>query len=473
MKKRHLYYTLTSASLFFLNLCHAQAADAGKLPGLNAPIAESSVSGISSGAFMAVQFNVAWSSVMKGVGIVAGGPYYCATASAFGNLITGGVGPIFSATGPCMSGSPGDLAAQYQEAESKAASGDIDPLSNLAKQKVYLFHGYNDAVVSRPVTDATAKFYNHYLGDSGQSSLFYQEAVGAGHSFVVALNNQPKLDACPDNKLPYIDQCGYDQAGVLLQHIYGKLNPPATGALTGKLKKFDQDAYTGDDIPDALSMADQGYVYIPQSCAQGAACRVHIALHGCKQNAETIGLLFVSYTGYNRWADTNNIIVLYPQTKSSPFLPFNPDACWDWWGYVTLTDDYVTKSGKQIATIKRMLDALTAGATGAAAPAAATPFGLSLNDKSDVSADLTWTAVSGAANYSISRSEDGQNFSPVGRSAGLSFADSGLKPSTAYHWRVTSLGPDGSTLSTADAEGSTLPSPPACDNPGSCPLAQR
>jgi poly(3-hydroxybutyrate) depolymerase len=45
-----------------------------RLSGYNADIGESSISGISSGAFMAVQFATAWSSVIKGVGVVAGGP---------------------------------------------------------------------------------------------------------------------------------------------------------------------------------------------------------------------------------------------------------------------------------------------------------------------------------------------------------------------------------------------------------------
>ena len=49
-------------------------AEGAKLPALNAPITESSISGISSGAYMSVQFGVAWSSVIKGVGVVAGGP---------------------------------------------------------------------------------------------------------------------------------------------------------------------------------------------------------------------------------------------------------------------------------------------------------------------------------------------------------------------------------------------------------------
>jgi len=36
------------------------------------------VSGLSGGAFFAVQFHVAFSSKIQGVGVLAGGPYYCA-----------------------------------------------------------------------------------------------------------------------------------------------------------------------------------------------------------------------------------------------------------------------------------------------------------------------------------------------------------------------------------------------------------
>jgi poly(3-hydroxybutyrate) depolymerase len=61
--------------------------------------------------------------------------------------------------------------------------------------------------------------------------------------------------------------------------------------------------------------------------------------------------------------------VLYPQTTSNWYLPFNPQACWDWWSYVDQRDDYVTKSGSQIRTIKAMLHALTARAAPATPPA--------------------------------------------------------------------------------------------------------
>src|ERR1700731_3032187 len=67
------------------------------LPKLNAAIGDSSISGISSGAFMAVQFGTAWSSVIRGVGVVAGGPYWCAEAD-MDDAVTLFSGPILRAT---------------------------------------------------------------------------------------------------------------------------------------------------------------------------------------------------------------------------------------------------------------------------------------------------------------------------------------------------------------------------------------
>jgi poly(3-hydroxybutyrate) depolymerase len=58
--------------------CHGEPPQ--ELPALNVDIAETSISGISSGGFMAVQFQVAHSSIVKGVGVIAAGPYFCSQA---------------------------------------------------------------------------------------------------------------------------------------------------------------------------------------------------------------------------------------------------------------------------------------------------------------------------------------------------------------------------------------------------------
>ena len=107
----------------------------------------------------------------------------------------------------------------------------------------------------------------------------------------------------------------------------------------------------------ALSMADDGYAYVPADCA-AQPCRVHVAFHGCRQGAETIGERFVREAGYNRWADTNRLIVLYPQAIARTWWPYNPRGCWDWWGYTG--SGYATREGAQIKAVLAMVDRLGA-----------------------------------------------------------------------------------------------------------------
>src|SRR5215813_8939557 len=167
-------------------LCIAPGLAAVAAPPLgsyNADIKESSISGISSGAFMAVQFGVSWSSIVKGVGVIAGGPYYCAQGTAADGLL-GNIGPDLRATGPCMKGPPPALEPLFEKTNEWARSGDIDDLRNIANQRIYIFTGYNDSVVNSKIGDAAYQFYLHYLGGRNNGSLFYQGAIGAGHSQV-------------------------------------------------------------------------------------------------------------------------------------------------------------------------------------------------------------------------------------------------------------------------------------------------
>jgi poly(3-hydroxybutyrate) depolymerase len=92
---------------------------------------------------------------------------------------------------------------------------------------------------------------------------------------------------------------------------------------------------------------------------------VHVAFHGCRQSAEAVGERFIREAGYNRWADSNRLIVLYPQTQARYGLGYeggrwsyvyNPKACWDWWGYTG--DRYATKAAPQMRVVQAMLERL-------------------------------------------------------------------------------------------------------------------
>ncbi len=101
---------------------------------------------------------------------------------------------------------------------------------------------------------------------------------------------------------------------------------------------------------------------MPQACRK-AACRIHVAFHGCRQSARQIGRRFVEGAGYNSWADSNRLVVLYPQTVARNGFAIgswtwliNPKACWDWWGYSA--SNYATRDGPQIKAVRRMLERL-------------------------------------------------------------------------------------------------------------------
>src|SRR5437899_12913479 len=128
MRGRALSARLIGLILVFTACAIAPASaqgDAQPLGAFNADIGETSISGISSGAFMAVQFGVSWSSIVKGVGVIAGGPYYCAQGTAIDGLL-GNLGPALSATGPCMKGPPPDLEPLFEKTDEWARGGDID-----------------------------------------------------------------------------------------------------------------------------------------------------------------------------------------------------------------------------------------------------------------------------------------------------------------------------------------------------------
>jgi len=334
MRIRQLLRSLFLACLFLSPL--AASAASKKLPAAGADPARVSISGLSSGAFMAVQYDVAFSASTIGVGVVAGGPYNC----VYVNL-----GGIYT----CMQGLPSGQAS-YEAAVGFAALDQVDPVSNIAGQKIYLFSGTKDPVVRQSVMDAVRDFYR--AAQVPATNIQYVNGTTAGHAFI----SDDFGSGCDMTQAPFVNECTvggrlYDQPAAILTQIYGPLKPKAT-TLSAQPIAFDQTRFAG-----ALSgMAPSGYVYIPASCQLSAAkCAVHVVFHGCVQSADAVGDAVYGKLGYNEWADTNGIIILYPQVNKSIF-PYNPKGCWDWWGYSGL--NFQTKGGSQLSAVHAMVQRL-------------------------------------------------------------------------------------------------------------------
>src|SRR5437660_7696671 len=89
---------------------------------------------------------------------------------------------------------------------------------------------------------------------------------------------------------------------------------------------FDQREFAPGRAAAANGLLDTGYLYVPKACEPGAAqrCRLHVVLHGCLQSAEVLRNEFYTKIGVNEWADTNRILVLYPQAHATTVAELSP-----------------------------------------------------------------------------------------------------------------------------------------------------
>jgi poly(3-hydroxybutyrate) depolymerase len=423
----------------------AQAAST--LPALNVDKSNISVSGLSSGAFMANQLGYAYASTFMGVGVFAGGPYMCAGHSNY-------TACMYNATI-----SSGQLNTMQTDLNNWSG-GNNDALSNVARQKVYLWVGSSDTTVGpNPMAAVKTQYGNNGVT---AANLAFNQLSGAAHTFPTDFAGSGD-NACGTASSPYISNCSYDGAGAMFKQFYGTLNARNNAPASANYLQFDQTPYTAGNP----GMASTGWIYVPADCASGTQCKLHVALHGCLQNYATVGADFIQNTGYTRWADTNHIIVLFPQTQvdntsrstsASGSLP-NPNGCWDWIGWYGT--NFAQKAGVQAAAIKAMVDHVASGSgSGGGGGALPAPTGVGTSGATSSSMVIAWGAVSGASGYNVYRNGSKVNASTI---TATSYTDTGLAPATTYAWTVTDLNSGGveSAPSTA-ASGTTTGTAATC-----------
>jgi poly(3-hydroxybutyrate) depolymerase len=316
-----------------LTACERSATPVtARLPQLEIVPGSVTVSGISAGGYMAVQFHIAYSGLVNGSGVIAAGPYLCAESS------------LRLALGRCTRGGEGIPVAQLATLTSQLALEDrIDPISDLVNDQVWIFHGDADDVVAKQVVDALETYYATLVDPRG---IVRVERAGAAHTFPTSVSGTP----CEKSASPYLGRCDYDAAGQMLRHLYPRLTPRGS-ADDGRLLEFDQRPYA--ELAATNALAERGWVYVPSSCrGSTTSCRLHVVFHGCRQGASFVGERFVREAGYLEWAASNRIVVLFPQIEAGT-QPLNPNGCWDWWGYEDAR--YALRDGPQMLAVRAMI----------------------------------------------------------------------------------------------------------------------
>lgn len=318
------------------------------LPALTIDPDSISVVGVSSGAHMATQLAVAFPERFHGLGVFSGGPWGCAR------------GALSRALGQCMKtrlGMPdlealAERHAAYRQYEMVGADEDR------ADQRVFIWQGEKDAVVDPDLAELLAEQYRRWLDDDDRLRL--ETHPDAAHGWPIRMSQASQeedvgLVECSENGRPFLLDCGVDGAGEVLSWLYPDLAAPEVKHVEetpGRLITFDQSPFDG-----GRSFDDQGYLFAPEACQEGAECRLVLALHGCEMGQGRIGEAFVRHSGLNEWAAANDMVVLYPQAK--PSLP-NPLGCWDWWGYAESTWQpdplHDTREGRQARALMTMVE---------------------------------------------------------------------------------------------------------------------
>lgn len=310
------------------------------------------ISGLSSGADFAVNFQVAYSSSISGSCIFAGQSYHC-SSTFHRSCKTGDLRKVK------------DIMPLVNYAKSEEAKGTIDPLKDLGSARVYLYRGTKDHRYQKNYdidsVGLVQKFFAFFSKDP-DSQLYFEDRVTSTHVWPTEYIG-PR---CGTAKSQAIEACGYDGAKNCLIHAHGASRmraPKAKGMNVSHFHEFDQTPYFGEDWP---GLADEGVVYVPAVCKQKwAMCGLHVALHGC--GVDHYYDLAVRSLGFNEMAEANRMIILYPRMKQNTGNAagskrryknsFNTRlGCWDSWG--DTGSDFALKKGLQMAAVWQMIEAL-------------------------------------------------------------------------------------------------------------------
>lgn len=354
---------------------------------------------------MAVQYAVAHSHQVRGVGAVAAPGWGCAD------------GRVATAVNSCMCDINGD-----------ATSMDLpnnwngDPPEGSKLSRAFFFFSHADKTVMPESARQGAEFIKKVF----KFTPLVQTHDKAKHGFL-SPNGEDPCDTddrrTPPRNATYVRNCeGVDNAASIFAHLYGSPSNEPTSRLeqeVGELIAFNQEPFIArakyeldshlrispdeltaqgqSQVRERFDLAQYGYIYVPEQCKTGGSaypCRVHVALHGCRQSA----LNFAETAGYKKQADRYGVIIVFPaleprvspadklsicqkleeQRKGAILCEFdefltcgrydetlnlslvepNIGGCWDWWGYLDMDIDrhhYLTKEAPQMKVIELIL----------------------------------------------------------------------------------------------------------------------
>jgi len=369
------------------------------------------ISGFSAGGSLAVIHQIVHSDRVSAVGLIGGSPYGCNVLPDSSDTCSGWRSDSSAENTSIPWNNYLKLCQSYLE--TREINGFIDSLSNLKHKPVYLVSGTKDSTVFQQVMRAVSDQFTN-LGATVKSEF----SLDAEHSWVVdnitcdrkgvayighndrccaykpGYNHQnesscplppnaapvPKGGCCglcsTNGWRPPINNCDYDMTGEMFQFFFqNEQNTthhrtllPRGQSNQSHLFQFNQSQFlpAGVNLNQAR-LLEVGFIYIPDQCRQwntrlptlsnklsNINCTLHIHYHPCGGNWKQVSTNYMLGTGHTAYAESNDMIILYPQTVGSPN---STDGCWDWYGGTGAEFD--TKSGLQLTFVTNVIDQLS------------------------------------------------------------------------------------------------------------------
>jgi len=317
------------------------------------------IAGCSNEADFSHQFQVAYSSLVKGSCIFSGQPYHCA-ATRFPNdyLVPKSKS---TAAGIHCDDCPEDGTLIYDHCKNHPKWVDIntlakyaetaknvdDPRIHLADARVFSFGPTHDRCYQPPAMENVANFHLRYAQNSTQVKL---------------VEDQPFPHTLPTNNTPYYNHsqgAGYDGPGECLRHVIGHEKPLRWAVPSLDRKSVWTPRSVSDYVPDEhVGMWPWAWLMLPPQCKDGP-CHLLILPGSCDPFNAPGG----SDDDFARYGVTNDMVIL-KTCAGNPFIDKKrfPDNHENVRGmvdvYGQLSEDYATQKGDQMEPIGRMMKRL-------------------------------------------------------------------------------------------------------------------
>lgn len=240
----------------------------------------------------------------------------------------------------------------FPDIQNYSSRGLIDSTQNLKNKPLYIYAGSRNWLFAPEMSLRARQVFEPYIDNPNSIRTVVQEAN------LTLPTNRPDYPLCdaPPNQLS-LSNCGFSGALDALQFLLGPnaVRAPSPSLNLEPLLTFDQAEFfygiNGSNPNGRHDMDTVGFLYVPRICQNNQVeCHLHFFFHGCNVGREFVGGEHVRNSGFLEVAETNGIIMVFPQVLASQE---NDIGCWDTYGFTGPL--YATKAGAQVTVVRNML----------------------------------------------------------------------------------------------------------------------